>query len=131
MNTSNHTGRGNEQSWARSAVAMLVTACGVLLATVASGDDSDGRPLTKVVSYADLDLDRQAGTEVLYRRIRLAAREVCGPVDQRVLPQAMAWRTCVAEAIERAINEIDKPVLSEYHLARTGKAAKPVTLAHQ
>lgn len=56
-------------------------------------------PDYRVVSYADLNLDSEAGQEVLSRRIRNAAEEVCPDVG-RLLVMAAYRRECLRTAIE-------------------------------
>jgi hypothetical protein len=41
--------------------ALAAIACGIALATPATADQSDGEPLTKVVSYAGLSLNGEPG----------------------------------------------------------------------
>jgi UrcA family protein len=68
------------------------------------------------VHFGDLNVDRPAGSTVLYRRIRHAAEEVCGerrdPGTQMISSQ---WRSCVAQAIDRAVVSLDRPALTAYH----------------
>lgn len=59
---------------------------------------------TRLVSYADLDLGREADRTVLDGRIRRAAAFVCGPMGRELSPmlQVMACRTdAVADAEAR------------------------------
>jgi len=45
--------------------ALAAVACGIALTTPARADQSDGEPLTKVVSYAGLSLNGEPGARVL------------------------------------------------------------------
>jgi UrcA family protein len=69
-----------------------------------------------IVHFGDLNVDRPAGTAVLYRRIRHAAEGVCGerrdPGTQTISSQ---WRSCVAQAIGGAVVSLDRPALTAYH----------------
>lgn len=77
----------------------------------------------RIVNYADLNLNNAAGVEVLYRRIRTAARSVCGPTNE-VLPALRADdRKCVKDALEDAITRVDNVNLTAYHLQKAGKKA--------
>lgn len=74
---------------------------------------------TERVSYADLDLSREADGEVLLGRIKKAAYRACGGDPRRhpsytLLPRRveMAYKDCREDAIARAIDSIDTPVLS-------------------
>jgi UrcA family protein len=63
----------------------------------------------EVVSYADLDLESKSGAETLLRRIKLAARRVCGVNDARVM--AIEFRVqlyrCAKQATARAAADVD------------------------
>lgn len=69
------------------------------------------------VHYADLDLDTLEGREVLARRIRAAAREVCGINEAQTTGSRMpshSRRTCyekatsqIGESIARAVERRD------------------------
>lgn len=69
----------------------------------------------KVVSYADLDLDKPADAAILLVRIGSAARNVCGLRRAGLMPLAITQRleVCVAEATARAIADVDAPRLTE------------------
>jgi len=75
------------------------------------------------VRYDDLDLDKAAGVEALYARLRAAAEKVC---DARFLPGTLvvapAWRTCMAGALDQAVAAVDQPALTSYHAANTSRA---------
>jgi UrcA family protein len=62
-----------------------------------------------VVSFADLDLETQAGAQTLLNRIKFAARRVCGVYDAGLL--AMEFRAqlhrCAAQATARAVADVD------------------------
>ena len=101
--------------------ALAAIACGIALTTPATADQSDGEPLTKVVSYADLNLNGESGARVLYGRLRMAAVQVCAPFKGDTLLEKTNWRECVGQALARSVAKIDEPVLTAYHLSRTGK----------
>ena len=110
---------------------VMLTAAGVigLAAAAHAGDANYDRP-EQVVKFADLDLNSLAGAAALYRRIESAAQEVCGdPHRGRDLLSAIRFNSCREQAIERAVNSVNSAVLSDLHLAKTGRAGKPITLA--
>ncbi|HEV8332683.1 MAG TPA: UrcA family protein [Steroidobacteraceae bacterium] len=109
--------------------ALAAIACGVALATPAIADQSNGEPLTKVVSYADLNINGEAGARTLYGRLRMAAAQVCAPLKGGSLAQKANSRACFDQAIERSVAKIDKPVLTAYHLSRTRKTEPPSQVA--
>lgn len=62
-----------------------------------------------VVSFADLDLETQAGAKTLLNRIKSAARRVCGVYDGGHI--AMEFRAqlhrCADQATARAVADVD------------------------
>ena len=62
-----------------------------------------------VVSYSDLDLETQSGAKTLLRRIKFAARRVCGVNDVGLI--AMEFRAqlhrCAEQATARAVADVD------------------------
>jgi UrcA family protein len=95
---------------------------------VAAAGESDNELPKRVVHFADLDLTHNAGVAVLYARIRFAAREVCGPIDERRWQALVARNRCVTQAIARAVTDVNVPTLTSYHLTKTGQR---ITLAEQ
>lgn len=79
-----------------------------------------GEAPSMTVRFSDLDLNRAADVRVLYGRITVAAEQVCGPelVTGSRLPQP-AWRRCVAEAVNSAVAQLDRPALNAYHHSHT------------
>jgi UrcA family protein len=73
------------------------------------------------VSFADLDLSTNAGAETLYKRIQLAANQVCGSYrDRRSMKFYQDWKTCRSQAIENAVAKVDRPTLTAVHSNKTG-----------
>ena len=64
------------------------------------------------VRLSDLDLTSRAGAKAALRRIRDAAREVCGDEsDVRLLGRQALYRACVQSAAERAAAASRSPLL--------------------
>jgi len=108
------------------AVAMMADSCiGPLNAAYAAV----GREPTSIrVSVRDLDLATDAGAAAVYRRIRNAARSVCGEVDIALVEEKAAWDRCVDEAIDSAVAKLASARLTAYYLARTHRS-HPTTTA--
>jgi len=108
-------------------VALATIACGIALTTPAMAEQRDGESLTKVVSYSDLNLNAAAGARTLYGRLRMAATQVCAPFSGgSTLKDKSRWRECFEPALARSVAEIDAPMLTAYHLSRSGKT-EPAT----
>jgi UrcA family protein len=110
-------------------IALAAIACGIALTTPATADQRDGEPLTKVVNYADLNLNAEPGARTLYGRLRMAAAQVCAPFRGDTLREKTNWRECFDPALTRSVAEIDAPVLTAYHLRQTGKTELPSRVA--
>jgi UrcA family protein len=95
----------------------------------AQAGEPDTTVAHKVVSFKDLNLNSAEGVEVLYKRIRSAAHEVCADPDRYDLSE-FKLRPCIDDAMSRAIAQINSPMLTSLYQAKTGKAdKKPTTLA--
>jgi UrcA family protein len=101
-------------------VVAAAAALGLTIAfmPVARADAASDAPKIEV-SYADLDISTEQGAHALYRRIAHAARQVCpGPSSGSVIPKLEEIsRKCVAEAISRAVREVNSPRLAELEAA--------------
>ena len=65
------------------------------------------------VSYADLDLSREAGARALLERIEAASQRVCGPrPSPRNLRINIHFRACYRDAVSQAVAEVESPLLS-------------------
>jgi UrcA family protein len=75
----------------------------------------DAAPSIKV-SFADLDLNKTAGVDALYKRIQRAARMVCrdstSPFD---IGRARKFRKCYEAAIDTAVTDVRSPLLTARH----------------
>ena len=112
-------------------LALAAIACGVALSMPAMADQSDGEPLTKIVSYADLNLNSEPGARTLYGRLRTAASQVCSPLRGVSLRERTNWRECFDPALARSVAKVDEPMLTAYHLSRTGATEPPSRVAKE
>jgi UrcA family protein len=76
-------------------------------------------PPSVTVRYDDLNLATSAGADALYRRISIAARAVCGDEYSRDLAVVAANQRCRADAVAKAVREVNNPQLALVHAART------------
>jgi UrcA family protein len=106
----------------RHTLIALVLASVSAVASAGSSAES-----SRTVAFGDLDLTHPAGVAVLYQRIRAAAVEVCRPVLERDLTFAAHSRSCVQEAIARAVNQVNAPALAQY----TGAAGGSLIVAQR
>jgi len=80
------------------------------------------------VTYSDLDLTRHADVQILLGRLQKAAYRACGGDPRRhpsydVMPlyTEAVFKDCRENAIARAIDAINAPVLSQARVQASGK----------
>ena len=73
----------------------------------------------QTVSYADLDLDDEAGATRMIMRIDHAARSVCGDRSGTMtLAERRAIRACRTESEQRAVTDLNHPVVTAMYFGR-------------
>ena len=83
-------------------------------ATSPQAQAADQRPLSKIVSYGDLNIDSEQGAKVLYARLRSAARDVCFPLESRDLIRSR-WQRCFDDALGSAVGQVNEARLTAMH----------------
>jgi UrcA family protein len=85
-------------------------------------------PVFRTVQVRASDLSTPERVAALYRRIRSAARSVCGYADNHFREEQAAWDECVDEAIGHAVARVGNADLTDYYLARAKRGhAAPAT----
>jgi UrcA family protein len=87
-------------------------------ATAAAGTDVTNswvRVASLEVEYTDLNLATTAGAKTLYKRISHAAHTVCGPNHARAVALQSAYRRCVRDAVNAAVEKVGAPTLTVLH----------------
>ncbi len=74
----------------------------------------DVRTQAETVSYADLDLGRDAGARALLVRLNGAAKRVCGPAPESHEPKG-PFKKCVDRAVDHAVAEVNRPTVNALH----------------
>ncbi|MFZ1991400.1 MAG: UrcA family protein [Alphaproteobacteria bacterium] len=68
---------------------------------------------SKTVTYADLDLSKQAGAQELVKRIRGAAEFVCSPKPNATdIKASDDYTKCVNTAFGNAVAHVDNPLVT-------------------
>ena len=101
-------------------LAAALAATGLAFSGQASATTRD-TPRSVIVKYGDLDLGTKNGVAALHSRLDRAARQVCSPLDSRVLGLREKFDECVSGAVADAVRTVANPNLSLYH--RYGKHA--------
>jgi UrcA family protein len=109
-------------------VVAIVTCSVAALSNAAVAADWVGDVPTVTVSYADLNVDHSEGAATLYRRIRVAAKDVCSFLEGRDPDKVLLWEQCMHKAIADAVAKVDKPVLTAYYRAKNPQAAMPAAV---
>jgi UrcA family protein len=114
---------------AKSAVALSVAAALMWPAVPANAGRIDGAVTVMssvpsiTVSYAELDISKPRGLEVLYSRIQRAAKMVCGfDYSIQELSRGRQANACYKSAVDNAVRQIDRPTLTALHRAKTRSA---------
>jgi UrcA family protein len=101
---------------------IMISALGLCGAHMAAAETNSGVQLSKTVGYGELDLTQPAAIEILHRRLHNAAEQVCSPLEGRKLWSLREHRECISAALSRAVTSIDRPLLTQYHLEKSGGA---------
>ncbi|HUI59856.1 MAG TPA: UrcA family protein [Steroidobacteraceae bacterium] len=95
-------------------VAAALAGNAALAANSASRTIVDNDVDRRVVKYADLNLDTDAGAKALYSRLNVAARQVCHEAEvnsSRELYRFSRFRWCYSSAMDRAVHDVHSPRL--------------------
>ncbi len=106
--------------------APLAVSLAVVLACVfgASSAFADDQVRAETVKFQDLNVSTPAGVETLYGRIHAAAKRVCSESDKMRQTNAAA---CARKAETHAVDELNLPLLTAYHRAKTGGGTQPLS----
>lgn len=89
----------------RSLSTLAVLGAGLVAGVAFAGPTIS--PPTVTVSYADLNLANPAGVRILHRRIKSAARAICGDdLNSQELELRDAARDCYKTAIRNAMEQV-------------------------
>lgn len=101
-------------------IAAALSACLIIgvSATAHAASDAGAAPSVRV-TYNDLNLATEQGSQALFGRIVSAARQVCPISDRRELTELAAQRRCEAKAIAHAVQQVNSPKLAATYLAHT------------
>ena len=111
----------HENSFSMSVASGLVTLLSVCSLGVQAARADDSPPQVKV-GYADLNLSSTQGAEALYRRIKIAAGEVCYPREERNLVLMANRRACIQKAISDAVTHVGSPTLTAVYNTHEGQS---------
>jgi UrcA family protein len=94
-------------------VAITATAVG-LYSSAHAGPNVGETPAVNVY-YGDLDLTSDAGVRVLYRRLQVAAKQVCRSLESHEIVRSTDHRSCYNRALSSAVTKVNLEMLSVLH----------------
>ncbi len=96
----------------------------LLAAGTAGAADGSATSRDITVKYSQAQLTSEADAEHVYRKLRIAARTVCGDIagGNRTLAERMQAQKCVDAALADAVRKIDQPRLTALHRSKAGKS---------
>lgn len=112
---------------ARFLAVPVMLAAAVLAAPPSRADDGNTASVT--VQFADLDLNSSQGAAALYERLEVASQLVCRTYEGRGVALRTAHRLCVEQALDSAIERVDRATLTAYHEARVNGAPSHARIA--
>lgn len=97
--------------------AVLLASMGAAVVLAAPASAGTMEKFNSEVHYGDLNLTTEAGVAQLQRRIKYAARQICGYADARDLKASQAAASCRKAALADAAPKIELAVAN----ARSGR----------
>jgi UrcA family protein len=80
--------------------------------------DAGLKGTAKKVSYADLNLDKEEGAAILYRRLKIAARQVCNVRTLTLkgsLHEVAEKNVCYHDTLDAAVSQLDNQTVNKLH----------------
>lgn len=103
-------------------IPMLVATAACLVAGYASADTGSMDDAPKVVvSLAGIETSTPKGAEMVYGRIRSAAKVVCRVGQSREPQQIARARACFRVAMDDAVAQAHRPLVSALYAQRMGE----------
>jgi UrcA family protein len=82
-----------------------------------------------LVNIAGLDLSTEAGRDLVFKKLRRAAKRACIDVESRHNLSPMLYSQCVNDAVTGAVSQVSDPVFRRYASQRLGIAEPPIPTA--
>jgi len=105
-------------TWQAAPAVMAQAAVKEVIVQSPSPTNANAEHRKEAVSYADLDLNSDAGAAVLVQRIKSAAKSVCAP-EPTGLAEQTAYKSCLKTSVSHALARLNNAKVSA--LAATGE----------
>ena len=103
-------------------IAAAVLTGSLLTAPVASGAEVSATNDGYLLRYSPAELASSADAENVYRKLKFAARQVCdSTATLRSLSERIQSERCYEKVLASVVQQIDQPMLSSLHAAKTSK----------
>ncbi len=102
----------------RSLLAIIIVVALGAPTFASTGAKSGLQGISVKVSYADLNLEKLAGAQALYRRLQHASKQACGFRELKVqgsLLRISEARQCYQEVLSAAVEKIDNKLVTQIH----------------
>ena len=108
--------RRASERFTAGAAALAITFLTLLTVDVRAAQP-EPTPAKVIVHYQDDAFATAEGTAVVYKKLKSAARRVCGINDggRLTVDQGIRARECFDEALAEAVRRIDRPMLTSVH----------------
>lgn len=103
---------------------VLLTA--LMFSATASAGDATATASDIAVKYSGEQLNNDADAQALYKKLRVAARSVCGGGASGYVTLEVKTRTqrCEKQVLGDAVSKINQPLLTTVHESRTKKSSE-------
>jgi len=102
-----------------SIVTTSIIALALCAPSIAAAEADAGlKGTAKKVSYADLNLDKKEGAIIMYKRLQIAARQVCGVRTFTLkgsLLEVAEKNVCYHDTLDAAVSKLDNQYVNNLH----------------
>ena len=84
----------------------------------------DDEMVTKVIAFGELDLSNHEGAQILYQRIKRAARTICQSDGLRSVERQRRTHICYEQVVTDAVDKVGEPLVDSAHAKATAKSAR-------
>jgi len=97
------------------AAAIIVLSIPAIASVV---DKNELKGVSVKVSYADVNLEKEEGAKILYRRLKRASEQVCDVSSLHIagsLNRIVVSRRCYRDTLSAAVEKIDNELVTNIH----------------
>jgi len=106
-----------------AALFLSVLTSSLLAGAASAATPADAAGPSVTVKYSRADLASDKGAQILYARLKRAARSVCPDTDSLDLVRSVPARACYEAALANAVEHIKQPQLTALHAQQTSRHA--------